>query len=414
MKIFALRAFPLVVCLVSLALVRAQSPSAAHWVGTWAASQQLPEAMNQIPAEEFQNATLREIVHLSLGGATLRLHLSNAFGTQPLHLDGVHIARPLAAASSAIDPATDRTVTFAGNAEVTIPAGAEYWSDPLEFAVAPLSDLAVSIRYATPPSQTTGHPGARATSYFVHGDALAAASFAEPHSYERWFQLAAIDVQAAADAAAIVCFGDSITDGHGATTNGNDRWTDVLARRLQADAKTAHIGVLNQGIGGNHMLTDGLGQNALGRFDRDLLAQTGARWVILLEGVNDLGGFTFHKDPPAAEHALFVKQLIASWEQFIERAHAANLKVYGATILPYTDSGYYQPPASNEADRQALNQWIRTSGRFDAVIDFDRAMADPKRPDHLNPLYDGGDHLHPSPTGYKAMGDLIPLSLFAR
>jgi lysophospholipase L1-like esterase len=233
-------------------------------------------------------------------------------------------------------------------------------------------------------------------------------------SFEHWYTLAAIDVAAASAAASIVALGDSITDGHGATTNGNDRWPDVLARRLQADPRTKNIGVLNQGIGGNHMLTDGSGPNALARFDRDVLAQTGVRWVILLEGVNDIGGFTRLSDPPPAEHQAFVRRIIASYEQVIARAHAANIKVIGATITPYTDSSYYHPPASNEADRQTLNAWIRTPGHFDAVVDFDKLTADPAHPDHLAAAFDSGDHLHPSPAGYKAMGEAIPLSLFER
>jgi lysophospholipase L1-like esterase len=210
-----------------------------------------------------------------------------------------------------------------------------------------------------------------------------------------------------------VVLGDSITDGHGATTNGNDRWTDVLATRLQASSKTRNVGVLNLGIGGNHLLTDGLGPNALARFDRDVLAQTGVRWLIVLEGVNDLGGFTRLSDPAEAEHAAFVNRVIASYEQMITRAHSAHLLVYGATILPYSGSGYYHPPQSNEADRQVINQWIRTPGHFDKVIDFDKAMRDPSQPDRLLPAYDCGDHLHPNPAGYRAMGESIPLSFFS-
>ena len=173
-----------------------------------------------------------------------------------------------------------------------------------------------------------------------------------------------------------------------------------------------NIGVLNQGIGGNHLLTDGLGPNVLARFDRDVLAQTGVRWLIVLEGVNDLGGLTRLSDPANVEHLAFVDRVIASYVQIVARAHAAHIQVFGATITPYTGSDYYHPPASNEADRQAINQWIRTPGHFDAVIDFDKALADPGHPDHLAPAYDSGDHLHPSPAGYRVMGEMIPLALF--
>jgi lysophospholipase L1-like esterase len=276
-----------------------------------------------------------------------------------------------------------------------------------------MSDRAVSIHFDLPPAEQTGHPGSRATSYLVHGDAVAAADLPDARKFDHWYQLAAIDVAAAPEAAAIVVLGDSITDGHGATTNGNDRWTDVLAQRLQANPATRKVGVLNQGIGGNHLLSDSLGPNVLARLDRDVLAQTGVRWVIVLEGVNDLGGLTRLSDPPHADHELMVRRILGSYEQIVARAHAAHLQVIGATIMPYTDSNYYHPPASNEADRQVINQWIRTAGHFDAVIDFDKAMADPAHPDHLNPAYDSGDHLHPSAAGYRVMGELVPLSLFA-
>ena len=278
-----------------------------------------------------------------------------------------------------------------------IPAGAEYLSDPIDYPVAPLSDLAVSIHYDRPPAEQTGHPGSRATSYLVHGDAVSAADLPGALKFDHWFQLSAIDVAASLGSASIVALGDSITDGHGATTNGNDRWPDILAQRLQSNPKTKEIGILNQGIGGNHLLSDGLGPNVLARFDRDVLAQTGVRWVIVLEGVNDIGGLTRLSDPPPADHQRFVQQVLASYEQILARAHAAHLQVIGATITPYTDSNYYHPAqASNEVDRQIINAWIRTPGRFDAVVDFDKAIADPTHPNHLNPAYDSGDHLHPS------------------
>jgi lysophospholipase L1-like esterase len=383
------------------------------WVGSWSASQQLPEPQNSLPAELLNDATLRQIVHLSVGGSTVRIHVSNAFGFLPLYLTAVHVARPLSPSAATIDPASDRKITFAGEDGVVIPPGAEFISDPIAYAVAPLSDLAVSLHYDRPPAEQTGHPGSRATSYLVHGDATASAELAGARKFDHWYQLSAIDVAVlGSETASIVALGDSITDGHGATTNGNDRWTDVLAQRLQADPRTRNIGVLNQGIGGNHLLTDGLGPNVLARFNRDVLAQTGVRWVIVLEGVNDIGGLTRLGDPPRAEHDAYVHRILATYEQIVARAHAAHIKAVGATIMPYTDSEYYHPPASNEADRQVINQWIRMPGHFDAVIDFDKSMADPQRPNYLAPAYDLGDHLHPSPAGYKAMGEMVPLSLF--
>jgi lysophospholipase L1-like esterase len=211
-----------------------------------------------------------------------------------------------------------------------------------------------------------------------------------------------------------VVLGDSITDGHGATTNGNDRWTDVLAQRLQSSSNTRSIGVSNQGIGGNHLLTDGLGPNALARFDRDVLAPTGARWVILFEGVNDLGGLARNGEVTPVEHAALVKRVLSAYEQIILRAHAHGLRVFGATVTPYARSNHYHPGPLSEADRQAVNAWIRAPGHFDAVIDFDSIVRNPQHPDRLSAAFDCGDHLHPSPAGYRAMGEAIPLSLFAQ
>jgi lysophospholipase L1-like esterase len=409
-----LTAFLLFVSVAAAALAAKPAPPASPWVGSWAAAQQIPEPYNALPPQEMKDATLRQIVHLSVGGPVLRVHLSNVFGTQPLHLTAAHVARPLTATGAAIDPASDMALSFSGQADVIIPAGAEYLSDPLDYPVAALSDLAISIHYEQAPAQQTGHPGSRATSYLAPGAPVSAADLPDARKVDHWYQLAGVDVQPAAKSgSAVVALGDSITDGHGATTNGNDRWTDVLARRLQADPKRRATGVLNQGIGGNHLLTDGLGPNVLARFDRDVLAQTGVRTVILLEGVNDLGGLTIKSEPRAAEQEAFVQRILAAYEQIVARAHAHNLRVVGATILPYTDSGYYHPPASNEADRQAINQWIRTPGHFDAVVDFDQLLRDPARPDHLLPAYDCGDHLHPNPAGYKAMGEAIPLAVLA-
>jgi lysophospholipase L1-like esterase len=224
--------------------------------------------------------------------------------------------------------------------------------------------------------------------------------------------LSGIDVRVAGDRSALAILGDSITDGHGATTNGNDRWTDVLAARLEASPATRNVGVLNQGIGGNHLLEDGFGANALARFDRDVLVQTGVRYVIVFEGVNDLGELTRLGEASPSAHAALVDKILSAYEQMIERAHAQHLKIFGATILPFAGSNYYHPPASTEADRLAINQWIRTPGHFDSTIDFDKIMRDPEQPDRILPAYDSGDHLHPNPAGYRVMGDAVPLSLF--
>lgn len=384
------------------------------WVGSWAASQQIPGPQNALPPAALSDVTVRQIFHLSIGGTMVRVHLSNSFGTEPLHFSSVHIARPLSASSSAIEAASDKALSFTGSEDVTVPAGAEYISDPISFPAAALSNVAITFHLDAPPAQQTGHPGSRATSYYVHGDLVSAATLPGAQQVEHWYEVSGIDILAPAKSASIIALGDSITDGHASTTNGNDRWTDVLAQRLQASSASEDISVLNQGIGGNHLLTDGLGPNTLARFDRDVLAQSGVHWLIVFEGVNDLGGLTRNGEVSAAEHALLVHRILGAYQQIIVRAHAQGIRVIGATITPYTGSDYYHPGPRSEDDRQAINQWIRTPGNFDAVLDFDKTMRDPQHPDRLLPAYDCGDHLHPSPAGYRAMGDAVPLSLFAR
>jgi lysophospholipase L1-like esterase len=397
------------------AQVGAQTATKAQmWVASWGASQQIPEPQNALPPGDLRDATVRQIFHLSVGGPALRVHLSNAFGTEALHFTSVHIARPLSPSSSTIDAATDQAITFAGNADVSVSPGAEFVSDPVEFAVEPRSDVAVTFHLDAPPARETGHPGSRATTYYVHGDSVKAATLTEFKQVDHWYQVSEIDVQAAPGAAAVAALGDSITDGHGATTNGNDRWTDVLAQRLQGSPNTRIIGVSNQGIGGNHLLIDGLGPNALARFDRDVLAPIAVRWLIVFEGVNDLGGLARNGEVSPAEHAAMVSRIIAAYQPMIVRAHGHGLRAYGATITPYVGSNYYHPGPLSEEDRQSVNQWIRATGHFDAVIDFDAVVRDPQHPERLLPAYDCGDHLHPSPAGYKAMGNAVPLALFAQ
>jgi lysophospholipase L1-like esterase len=413
-KFGAIVAFVFAASCVNAQATAQGAPHPTVWIASWGTSQQIPEPQNALPAEDLRNATVRQIFHLSAGGSALRVHVSNAFGTDALHLTSIHIARPGSPSSAAIDAASDQPLRFAGNADVTIPPGAEYVSDPMDYAVAPLSDIAVTFHLDAPPATETGHPGSRATSYYVHGDMVSNATLTDAKHVDHWYQISEIDVQRAPGAASVVALGDSISDGHGATTNGNDRWTDVLAIRLQGSSATSSIGVSNQGIGGNHLLTDGLGPNVLARFDRDVLAPAGVRWVIVFEGVNDLGGLARNGEVSPAEHAALVQRVIAAYQQVIVRAHAHGLLVYGATITPYVGSNYYHPGPLSEIDRQTVNQWIRAAGHFDAVIDFDAVLRDPQHPDQLLPALDCGDHLHPSPAGYKAMGNAIPLDLFAR
>lgn len=381
-----------------------QAAKPGTWIETWGTSQQIPEPQNALPEDDLRDATVRQIFHLSVGGAMLRVHVSNAFGTEALHFTGVHIARPVSVTGSAIDPATDKALTFAGASDVTVPPGAEFVSDAVDFAVGPLADVAVTFHLDAAPLRQTGHPGSRATTYYVNGDFVGAANLVDARHVDHWYQVSGIDVQADAGNV-VVALGDSITDGHGATTNGNDRWTDVLAAKLQGSSVTRGIGVSNQGIGGNHLLTDGLGPNALARFDRDVLAIAGVKWLIVFEGVNDLGGLARNGEVSAADHAALVARVIAAYQQIVTRAHAHGLRVIGGTITPYVGSEYYHPGPSSEADRQAVNAWIRAASHFDAVVDFDAVVKDPQHPDRLLTAYDCGDHLHPSPAGYKAMGE---------
>ncbi len=386
----------------------AAAPTATVWTATWAAAQQLTEPANLPPPPGFADCTLRQVVHVSLGGKTVRLRLSNAFGRSALTLLSVHVAR--SAGGSALQAGSDRALRFGGAETITIPEGAMVVSDPLDLDLAPLSDLAVTVRLRGAPVEVTGHPGSRTTSYFEPGDAVSSPDLPAAVRVDHWYFLAGIDVMTKASAGAVAILGDSITDGRGSTTNGNDRWPDVLARRLQANRKTSEVAVLNLGIGGNRLLRDNLGPNTLARFDRDVLAQPGVRWLVILEGVNDIGtavGARLKGEPAAT-----AGDVIGALAQVGARARAHGIRVYGATIMPFEGfSAYFTPEA--EADRQAVNAWIRERGRFDAVIDFDAVTRDAGQPARLSAAVDGGDHLHLSAAGYRRMGESIDLALFA-
>ena len=381
-----------------------------HWVGTWATSAQSLDPTkappNVAPPPAFAESTLRQVLRVSIGGQEIRVRFSNEFGDAPLVISSAHVA--LSAGPGAIKPDSDKPLTFDGQPTVSIPAGAPMYSDPLDFNLAPLSDVVITIHFTSVPDILTTHPGSRATSYLQSGDAVSSADLSHALHFDRWYFLSGIDVMAKGSSAAVITFGDSITDGARTTTNANTRWPDDLARRLQANKKTEDVAVLNEGIGGNRILHDVIGANALARFDRDVLAQSGVRWLIILEGVNDLGGIpgaaASHEQPPSAE------DLIAAYEQIILRAHAHNIRVYAATILPYEGAFYFS--AEGEADRQKINNWMRTSGKFDGVIDFDAATRDANDPARLAAAADSGDHLHPGDAGYKMMADTIDLKLF--
>jgi lysophospholipase L1-like esterase len=295
---------------------------------------------------------------------------------------------------------------------VTIPAGAEYVSDPVELAHAAGADLAVSMHFAAEPARQTSHPGARATSFVARGDRVLDAAWPQADKTPRWYQLAGIEVLAAPAAHTVVAVGDSITDGYGTTTDGNDRWTDVLAARLRGNGM-GEVGVVNAGIGGGRMLRDGLGPNLASRFERDVLARSGVSHAIIMIGVNDLGVQHRNNEDTPAERQRLLEDLKQAHRQLVERAHVAGVCVVGGTIGPYSGSGYYKPSADNEQDRQAYNRWIRESRVFDAVADFDAALRDPARPDQLLKAFDN-DGLHPSLAGYRAMAEAVPLASLKR
>jgi lysophospholipase L1-like esterase len=385
--------------------VASASGSFDHWVGTWASSPQLAEPSVEPPPPGFADVTLRQIVHVSLGGTKIRVRFSNAFGKTVFTITAAHVAK--ATGGSAIQAGTDKPLTFDEKPSVIIPAGALMYSDPLDFDLLPLSDLAVTIHLNSVPDGVTTHAGSRATSYLTSDDSVSALELPSAQRLDHWYFLNGVDVLARNSSAAIVILGDSITDGRGSTTNGNDRWPDALARRLHANKRTNNMGVLNQGIGGNRLLRDGLGPNALARLDRDVLSQTGVRWLVVFEGVNDIGTCTGSCDPDST-----ARDIISAYRQIILRAHSHNIRVYGATITAFGGHSYATLEA--EPARQTLNQWIRTSGHFDAVIDFDAITRDPNNPSQLSAQVDSGDHLHPSGAGYKIMADSINLKLFAK
>jgi lysophospholipase L1-like esterase len=345
------------------------------------------------------NRTLRQIFYVSIGGRRLRVHLSNAFGSSAVTLNAVHLAS--STSGHAVDVATDRALMFDGMPSITIPAGASATSDALDFALAPQMKVALSIAFGATPAEVTGHPGSRTTSYIAPGDAAAAASLTAPVTTEHWYFATGIDVIAPSPSAALVALGDSITDGRGSTTDANNRWPDDLSRRLRQNQATASVAVLNQGIGGNAVLKGGLGPPVSQRFERDVLQQAGVRWLIVLHGVNDIGG---------AQDQSVAQDLIAAYQQLVTAAHDRDIKVYGVPILPFGGSMY--DSADHEAARQAVNAWIRGAGHFDAVIDLEVAVRDPASPTRLLASYDSGDHLHPSAAGYQKMADAIDLALF--
>ena len=382
----------------------AQAARQPQWVGTWATSPMLAEGGFHVYA--FSATTLRQIVHVSDGGQQLRVRFTNEFGKDPLILSDAHVA--LSAGGGAIKAGTDHGLTFAGETTVRIPPGAVAYSDAVALVTEPLSDVAVSFFL---PSQVmraeTFHAFADQDNYMASGDEAGAAALNGAATLESWYFLDGVDVPAVDGARAVVTLGDSITDGAHSTRNANLRWPDVLAARLKQEHALQQVAVLNEGIGGNRVLNDGYGPSALARLDRDVLAQDGVRYVIVLESINDIGRFARAQGP---EDDVTAQQLEAGLKQIAATAHEHGIKAYGATLTPYGGAGYFSD--KGEQVREAVNDWIRTSGTFDGVIDFDKITRDPANPARFNPEYDSGDHLHPSDAGYKAMGAGIDLKLF--
>jgi lysophospholipase L1-like esterase len=381
--------------------------SGLHWVASWGTANMAPDPSNVLPDEKWRDASLRQLVHVSLGGKRLRLRFSNVYGTTPLEIDAATIAKSVAMGQPEIVAGSMRRLTFAGRESVMIPAGGEYYTDPVDLDHSMGADLAISLHYNDAPARQTGHPGSRATSFLAKGNRVADAAWPDAEKVVRWYQIADIEVEAPRSVGAVSTIGDSITDGHGATTDRNDRWPDALMARLAREGVT--MGIVNTGIGGNRLLREGLGPNVTSRFDRDVIARTGVTHVIILVGVNDLGIQHRNKEDTPEARAKLVRDLEMGYRQLAERAHAHGICVIGGTILPYTGSDYYQPGPENDADRVAINTWIRTSGVFDAIADFDAATRDPAHPERMLPELDS-DHLHPGPAGFRAMAGAVPLS----
>ncbi len=390
-----------------------------HWVATWAASPQqfrplappapgrqgqaAPAAPRAITS--FNNETVRMTVRTSIGGSRLRVQFSNAYGTAPLTIGAAHIA--LHGKDSAIVDGSDRALTFNGKPKATIPPGALLLSDAVDLQVPKLADLAVSIYLPGEVTQLTMHATGLHTTYIAKGDAAAAPALSDTTTTQSWYFLSGVDVVAPPDAAAIVAFGDSITDGATSTVDSNSSWPSFLAQRLLANPATSHIAIVNEGISGNRLLHDGAGVAALARFDSDVLAQPGVKWVTIMLGINDIG---FGMRQPS--EAVTADDVIGALRQLADRAHVHGLKVIGCTLTPYEGAAYYSE--AGEPVREAVNQWIRTGGAFDAVVDFESVVRDASNPKQIRPDFNIRDHLHPNDAGYKAMADAIDLKLFAK
>jgi lysophospholipase L1-like esterase len=389
-----------------------QAPKAAepeHWVSAWGSAQMVAEGNNALAADLWADASLRQIVRISLPAQMLRVRISNVFGSTPLRIDAGAVALARQVGSPELQPGTVRELRFMGEPSVTIPPGAEYLSDPVELQAAAGADLAVSLHLPAAPTPQTGHPGSRSKSFVIAGNQVTSEQWNEPRSMDRWYLLADVEVRAPRSVGAVVALGDSITDGYGVKADANTRWTDFLFRRLQGESKPLQIGIVNTGIGGGRLLRDGLGPNLSARFEREVLGRSGVSHAVVLIGVNDLGVQHRNKEDSPEARAQLLVDLKAALHNIAQRAHAHGICVIGGTVTPYTGSDYYKPGPDNDADRQALNRWIRESGTFDGVADFDAATRDPAHPEQLAAWAGFGDGLHLSADGQKALAEAIPL-----
>jgi lysophospholipase L1-like esterase len=400
-----------------------------HWVGTWAAAPQqarggAPPAQANAAAPpaapagqrgpapaplSFKDQTVRMIVHTGIGGKRARVTLSNTFGNAPLAIGSAHVA--LRSKESAIVPASDRALTFNGKPTVTIAQGAQITSDPFDLEIPQLGDLAISIYLPGESGQLTTHATGLHTTYIAKGNVTSAPALEDATTTRSWYWISSVDVMAPAEAGAIVAFGDSITDGATSTNDADRSWPSILAARLASSSGAPKLSVLNLGISGNRLLADGAGVNALARFDRDVLGQSGVKWLMIMEGINDIGVTTGNRgNGPAPASPVTADDLILPIKQMIDRAHAHGIRVIGCTLTPYQGATYYSD--KGEEVREAVNQWIRTGGAFDAVVDYDKVTQDSANPKTFKATFNNTDHLHPNDAGYKAMADSVDLKVF--
>ena len=361
------------------------------WEATWATAIEFT-GPSDMPASSLSNRAIRQIIHVSKGGTQLQLKLSNVHSKEPVDIKSVFIAD--AKEASDIDAKTAKYVTFNGKRNITIEPGKDLTSDVIGYNLKPLQLLSITINYGeSTPVNASSHRGSRTTSYIIKGVAKPKTKFVDAEKVDHWYNIASLDVLRSnpAEANAIVVLGNSITDGRGSTTNKQNRWTDAMAEALGGETS-----VLNLGIGGNSVLWGGLSEPAVKRFNRDILEQQGVKTLIIFQGVNDIGGSRGNSEEVA-------KKLTEAYKSFIDHGHAKGWKVIGATITPFKGNSYYS--FFHEAARQVVNEWIRTSGAFDAVIDFDELVRDPQDPTKLKAEY-SDDWLHLNPTGYAAMGKL--------